>query len=91
LTTLGRQLLWSSFRIGVPPVAVLSIVSLLVASEQMDSGLQERLEAAARGTEIAINVEVDRIRARAAAVAKNPALYTTIAAGDHLAILGFAE
>ena len=91
MTTLGRQLLWSSFRIGVPPVAVLSIVSLLVASEQMDSGLQERLEAAARGTEIAINVEVDRIRARAAAVAKNPALYTTIAAGDHLAILGFAE
>jgi signal transduction histidine kinase len=72
-------------------VAVVSIVSSWVAAEQIDSGLHERLHAAARGAEIAISVEVDRIRARAAAVAKNPALLQALARGEQRVVLGLAE
>jgi signal transduction histidine kinase/ActR/RegA family two-component response regulator len=91
LSSLGRQLLWASFWIGAPPVAVVSIVSSWVAAEQIDSGLHERLHAAARGAEIAIRVEVDRIRARAAAVAKNPVLQEALAQGQQHLVLGLAE
>ncbi|HKO93501.1 MAG TPA: ATP-binding protein, partial [Polyangiaceae bacterium] len=91
MTSLGRQLLWASLRSGVPPLAVLAIVSLFVASQQIDSGLRARLLAGARGAEIAMRTALERTRARAEAVTKDPALQRSLAEGQQLAALSFAE
>jgi len=91
VSSLGRQLLWASFSSGVPPLAVLAIVSLFVASQQIDSGLHDRLFAGARGTEIAMRTALERTRARAEAVVKDPELQRALAENQQLAVLSFAE
>jgi len=91
VTALGRQLLWASFSSGVPPLAVLAVVSLFVASKQIDSGLRDRLLAGAHGTEIAMRTALERTRARAEAVVKDPALQRALAEDQQLSVLSFAE
>lgn len=91
MTSLGRQLLWASFSVGVPPLAIIAVLSLVVASEQIETGLRERLLTGARGTELAMGVAMDRTRARAAAVARDPDLQQAILDGHQRKVLGLAE
>jgi len=91
MISLHRQLIVSSFLVGAPPLAIVAVVSFLVASRQIDAGLQERLVAGVRGTEIAVEMSLDRTEARAAAVARDPELVRAVAERRHAAVLGLAE
>jgi signal transduction histidine kinase len=91
VSTLRRQLLWASFGVSLPPLAVLAAVSLVVASRQIEMGLQERSLAGARGAAIALETALDALRSRAMLVATDPALVAAVVARRPRAALGLAE
>ncbi|HEU4581009.1 MAG TPA: ATP-binding protein [Polyangiaceae bacterium] len=91
MTTLHRQLLSSSFLVGAPPLVLAAVVSLWVATEQISAGLEDRLLAGARGAELALDTQLDSIRARSAALARDPDLVTALVEARQAAVLGTAE
>jgi signal transduction histidine kinase/CheY-like chemotaxis protein len=91
MISLHRQLIVSSFLVGAPPLAIVAVVSFLVASRQIEAGLQERLLAGVRGAEIAVGMALDRTEARAAAVARDPQLVRAVLEHRHGSVLGLAE
>jgi signal transduction histidine kinase/ActR/RegA family two-component response regulator len=89
--SLNRQLFLASFLAGALPLAILAVVSLSVVSGQVESSLQDRLLAGARGAELAVEIGVDRIRARATALARDPLLLRNLLEQRQRAVLGLAE
>ena len=91
MTSLHRQLLTSSLLVVAPPLVLVAVVSLWVATEQITAGLQERLLAGAHGAELALATQLDSIRVRSSALARDPDLQRVLVEAHRPAVLGTAE
>ncbi len=91
MTSLHRQLLTSSFLVGAPPLVLVAIVSLWVATGQINAGMRDRLLAGAHGAELALATQLDSIRARSAALASDPDLVEALTEGRQPLVLEIAE
>lgn len=91
MKTLRIRLITTWLLISLPPLVVFGVVSLLVARDQIDTALRERVSTASEGVQLALASARERTLLRAKAFAQSPALQRAMADGDHAAVVTLAE